>query len=329
MPSISPRTIGSILSLTTLVATATLPATAVAADDYPARPIQLIISFAAGGGFDQTSRNFARAFSEALKQAVAPINIDGAAGSIGLSKLAGASADGYTIGITPAVSLTSEPHRNKGVTYNLDSFRYVCQVFDNIFSIAVPKDSPYKTIGELVADAKRNPGKLSYGTSGTGSIPHLAIADIEAATGVEMTHIPYRGDGPMQLDLLQGRLAFGGVLPSSFLGQVKAGNLRLLAMLPERRHPAFPDVPTLGESGIPVAQSSFGGVIVPAQTPPAIVATLEAACEKAVGSPAMQAWAAGASQVLAYANGATFAARIKQDSGAKAATLKRLKLTAE
>ena len=299
------------------------------AQDYPSRPIQMIIPFAPGGGFDQTSRNTAQAMAEVLKQPVAPINIDGASGSIGLTRLANAVPDGYTIGITPAVSLTSEPHRNKGVTYGMDSFRYVCQVFDNIFSIAVQKDSPYKTIGDLIADARRNPGKVSYGTSGTGSIPHLAIADIEAATGVEFIHAPYRGDGPMQPDLLSGRLGFAGVLPSSFLGQVKAGNLRLLAMLPERRHPAYPEVPTLTESGIAVAQLSFGGILVPAKMPAAMVATLEAACEKAVASPAMQAWAAGASQVLAHANGAAFADRLRRDSAAKMATLKRLKLVAD
>ena len=299
------------------------------AQDYPSRPIQVIIPFAAGGGFDQTSRNTAQALAEALKQPVASINIDGASGSIGLTRLANAVPDGYTIGITPAVSLTSEPHRNKGVTYSMDSFRYVCQVFDNIFSIAVHKDSPYKTIGDLIVDARRNPGKVSYGTSGTGSIPHLAIADIEAATGVEFIHAPYRGDGPMQPDLLSGRLGFAGVLPSSFLGQVKAGNLRLLAMLPERRHPAYPEVPTLTESGIPVVQLSFGGILVPAKMPAAMVATLEAACEKAVASPAMQAWAAGASQVLAHANGVAFADRLRRDSAAKMATLKRLKLVAE
>ena len=299
------------------------------AQDYPNRPIQMVIPFAAGGGFDQTSRNTAQALAEVLKQPVAPINIDGAAGSIGLTRLANAAPDGYTIGITPAVSLTSEPHRNKGVTYGMDSFRYVCQVFDNIFSIAVQKDSPYKTIGDLITDARRNPGKVSYGTSGTGSIPHLAITDIEAAAGVEFIHAPYRGDGPMQPDLLSGRLGFAGVLPSSFLGQVKAGNLRLLAMLPERRHPSFPEVPTLTESGIAVVQLSFGGVLVPAKMPPAMVATLEAACEKAVASPAMQAWATGASQVLSYANGNAFADRLRRDSAAKMATLKRLKLVAE
>ena len=312
-----------------LAAACALAPVASFAQDYPSRPIQMIIPFAAGGGFDQTARNTAQALAEVLKQPIAPFNIDGAAGSIALTRLANATPDGYTIGITPAVSLTSEPHRNKSLTYNLDSFRYVCQVFDNIFSVVVQKDSPYKTIGDLIADAKRNPGKISYGTSGTGSIPHLAIADIEAAAGVEFIHAPYRGDGPMQPDLIAGRLGFAGVLPSSFLGQVKSGNLRLLAMLPERRHPAFPEVPTLTESGIPVVQLSFGGVLVPAKMPSPIVATLEAACEKAVASPAMQAWATGASQVLAYANGAAFADRLRKDSAAKAATLKRLKLAAE
>jgi tripartite-type tricarboxylate transporter receptor subunit TctC len=294
--------------------------------DYPSRPIQLIIPFAAGGGFDLTSRNFAQAMGEALRQPLAAINVDGATGGIGLTRLAGAAPDGYTLGTTPAVSLTSEPHRNRNLAYTLESFRPVCQVFDNIFALAVPRDSPYKTVADLITDARRNPGKVSYGTAGIGSIPHLAIADLEVAAGIDLLHAPYRGDGPMQVDLLQGRLAFGGVLPSSFLAQVRAGNLRLLAVLPEQRHPAFPEVPTLTEAGFPVVQLSFGGLLAPAKTPPAIVATLEAACEKAVNSAAMRTWAAGANQVLNYANGQAFAARLARDSAAKAATLKRLKL---
>lgn len=314
----------------TLAALALAGATApAAAQDYPARPLQMIIPFAAGGGFDQTSRNFAQALAEVLKQPVAAVNVDGAAGSIGLSRLAQATADGYVVGMTPAVSLTSEPHRNRNLPYGMASFRPVCQVFENIFAVMVPKDSPYKTMAELIAEGRRNPGAVSYGTSGTGSIPHLAIADIEAATGAAFNHAPYRGDGPMQLDLVQGRLQFGGALPSSYIGQVKAGTLRLLAVLPERRHPAFPEVPTLTELGIAVVQPSFGGLIVPAATPAPVVATLEAACDKAMQSAALKAWAAGANQVLAHARSAEFAARLKRDSEAKEATIKRLKLGAQ
>jgi tripartite-type tricarboxylate transporter receptor subunit TctC len=304
-------------------------AASAAAQDYPARPIQMIIPFAAGGGFDQTSRNFAQALAEVLKQPIAAVNVDGAAGSVGLTRLSQAVADGYIVGMTPAVSLTSEPHRNRNLAYGMASFRPVCQVFENIFAVMVPKDSPYKTLADLVAEGKRNPGTLSYGTSGTGSIPHLAVADIEAATGAVFNHAPYRGDGPMQLDLVGGRLNFGGALPSSFIAQVRAGNLRLLAVMPERRHPAFPDVPTLTELGIPVVQPSFGGLIVPAATPAPVVATLEAACDRAMQSPALKAWAAGANQVLNYAKSAEFAARLKRDSEVKEATIKRLKLSAQ
>ncbi|MBL8379166.1 MAG: tripartite tricarboxylate transporter substrate binding protein [Burkholderiales bacterium] len=296
------------------------------AQDYPARPIQLIIPFAAGGGFDQTSRNFAQALGEVLRQPLAAINVDGATGAIGLTRLAAAAPDGYTLGMSPAVSMTSEPHRNRNLTYGLESFRPVCQVFDNIFALAVPRDSTYRNLADLIADARRNPGKVSYGTAGIGSIPHLAIADLEVAAGIELLHVPYRGDGPMQVDLLQGRVGFGGVLPSSFIAQVRAGNLRLLAVLPEQRHPSFPEIPTLTESGFPVVQLSFGGLLAPARTPAAIIAMLEAACEKAVHSPAMRTWAAGANQVLNYANGQGFSARLARDSAAKAATLKRLKL---
>jgi tripartite-type tricarboxylate transporter receptor subunit TctC len=296
-----------------------------AAQDYPSRPIQMVIPFAAGGGFDLTGRQFAKLLSEILKQPVVVTNRNGAAGTIGLTAVAGATADGYTVAYSPAVSVTSEPHRVK-TAYNVDSFRYVCQVIDNIFAIGVLKDSPYQSLAQLVADAKRDPGKLSYGSAGTGSIPHLAVSDLEAATGVQFTHVPYRGDGAMQQDLFSGRLSFGAVLSSSFSGQLKAGALRLLAVFSEQRHPGFPNVPSLTDLGIPIVQLSFGGLMVPAKTPPEIVATLESACEKAVKARPLQEWAANVNQVLSYRDSAGFTQRIRKDSEAKAATLKRLNL---
>jgi len=113
-----------------------------------------------------------------LRQPVSVINRDGAAGAIGLQTVASAQPDGYTLAFTPAVSLTSEPHRIKTLGYQLGSFKPVCQVFDNIFAIAVAGNSPYKMVADLLQDAARQPGAVSYGTSGTGSIPHLGTSDI-------------------------------------------------------------------------------------------------------------------------------------------------------
>ena len=310
----------------TAIACAATVSPAQADEKYPTQPIQMIVPFAAGGGFDATARSFAQSLATVLKQPVVVTNRDGATGTIGLQSVARAAPDGYTVVYTPAVSLTSEPHRNKAVKYDIDSFTPVCQVFDNIFSIVVTKDSPYRTLADLLADAKAHPGKISYGSSGIGSIPHLGTSDIETAAKVQLTHVPYRGDGPMLQDVMTGRLGFGALLASSVGPQVQAGSLRLLAVYSDQRHPGYPEVPTLGESGVPVVQLSFGGLLVPAKTPPAVVATLQSACQVAAQAPAFTQWAAGVNQVLSYKDGPAFGARLRQDSAAKEATLKRLNL---
>ena len=298
------------------------------AQDYPARPIQMVVPFAAGGGLDLNARNLAQAMAEQLGQAIAVGNRDGAAGTIGLGAVASARPDGYTLAFTPAVPLSSEPHRLKSLGYGLDSFRYVCQVFDNIFAVAVPGNSPYRSIADILADARKDPGRVSYGTSGTGSIPHLGTSDIEATAKVTLTHVPYKGDAPMLQDLLSERLSFGAVLVSSITGHLSSGALRLVAVYADRRHPGFPDVPTLKDAGVPVVQASFGGVLAPAQTPDAIVAKLESACRDAVASPKYQDWARRANQVVDFRSGKDFEQQMREDSRLKAATIKRLGLAA-
>lgn len=300
--------------------------TGLAAEPFPTRPLQFVVPFAAGGGLDANARNFAQALSEVLKQPISVVNREGAAGTIGLQAVASAKPDGHTLAFTPAVSLTSEPHRIKTVAYQLGSFKPICQVFDNIFAIAVPGASPYNTLQDLLQSARRQPGQLSYGTSGTGSIPHLGTSDIEASAKVELTHVPYKGDAPMLQDLLAGRLSFGAVLASSINPQLQAGTLRLLAVYADKRHPAFPQVPTLTEAGVPVVQLSFGGLLVPAATPTEVALALESGCEKAIQSDAYRDWAQRANQVVDFKNSAAFEARLRQDSQSKALTLKRLGL---
>lgn len=314
------KTIGTLLLAGAAVAAS------VASAAYPDRAIEFVVPFAAGGGLDQNARNMAQAMGQVLGQTIVVNNRAGAAGTIGLASVARATPDGYTLAFTPAVPLSSGPHRLTGVNYNLDSFDYVCQVFDNIFSIAVRGDSPYKTLQDLLDDAKAKPGTISYGTSGVGSIPHLGTSNIEHELGVSLNHIPYKGDGPMLADLLSDRLEFGAVLASSITGQIQAGQLRLLAVYSDKRHPSFPDVPTLTEAGVPVVQLSFGGILAPAGTPADILATLESACQKATTSDAYVEWAKRANQVVDFKNGEAFRERMKTDSDQQAATLKRLGL---
>jgi tripartite-type tricarboxylate transporter receptor subunit TctC len=311
-----------------LAATGGLLATTLAhaAEPFPVRPLQFVVPFAAGGGLDINARQFAQALAEVLRQPVSVTNRDGAAGTIGLQWVSTAKPDGYTLAFTPAVSLTSEPHRLKTIGYQLSSFKPVCQVFDNIFAIAVTAQSPYQTLSDLLKDAGQRPGQVSYGTSGTGSIPHLGTSDIEASAKVDMTHVPYKGDAPMLQDLMAGRLGFGAVLASSINPQLQAGSLRLLAVYSDKRHPAFPQVPTLTEAGVPVVQLSFGGLLVPASTPVDVVSTLESGCEKAIQSTTYREWAQRANQVIDFKSAQGFEARLRQDSQSKAATIKRLGL---
>ena len=318
----SRTTVGAAIAASTLC----IGSTAASAADFPQGPVEMIVPFAAGGGLDQNARAFSKAFSEALNTPVAVVNRDGAAGSIGLTGLAGARADGQTLAFTPAVSLTSQPHRVKTIKYSLGSFAPVCQVFDNIFAIAVLANSPYKNIADVLAKARTDPESVSYGTSGIGSIPHLGTADIEAAANVRLNHVAYKGDGPMMQDLLGGRLGFGAVLASSVASQVQAGTLRLLAVYSDRRHPHFSSVPTLTEAGVPVVQLSFGGVLAPAKTPPAVLGKLQSACERAVKSPEYVEWASKAGQVVDYQSAENFARKLGEDSRSKEATIKRLGL---
>lgn len=316
-------------AILSLLAAGMVPALTAAAENFPSHAIEFVVPFAAGGGLDQNARAFAQNYAEVLKQTVVVNNQAGAAGTIGLQGVARAKPDGYTLAFTPAVSLSSGPHRLKSVNYNLDSFEYVCQVFDNIFSIAVRQDAPYQTLDDLLDAARQQPGRVSYGSSGIGSIPHLGTANIENEAKVELNHIPYKGDGPMLADLLSDRLDFGGVLASSITGQIQAGQLRLLAVYSDKRHPAFPDVPTLTEAGVPVVQLSFGGLLAPAGTPAPVIAKLESACDTVTQSEKYLAWAAAANQVIDYLPSDGFRQRMRQDSEQQAATLKRLGIEAQ
>lgn len=314
------------LRLLTLVLATTATIVYAAEDAYPKRPIQVLVPFAAGGGLDLNARRFSQELAKQLGTSVAVVNRDGAAGTIGMQQLARANADGYTLVFSPAVPLTSEPHRLNTLAYRLDAFQPICQVFDNIFGVMVPGKSPLTTMDQLVARAKKEPQALRYGTSGTGSIAHLGIADVEQASQTQFTHVPYKGDGPMMQDLLAERLDFGAMLVSSVSQHIKNGSMKLVAVYSAKRHPAFPDVPTLVEAGIPVEQASFGGLLAPAKTPAAVVQTLEKACQQATSTPSYAQWALQNNQLVDYQNSSDFGKRLTKDSQLKQATIQRLGL---
>lgn len=319
------RMSGSLLCTLGFAAGAGLAASGAMAQAYPARPVQVVVSFPAGGSVDIMARHLVNGISGLLGQSFVVVNRDGASGTIGFGSVASAKPDGYTLAAGPTTPITNAPHLMKGVPYGLDSFEYVCQAFENWFLIAVRADSPLRSINDLIAEAKAHPGKLTYGHSGVGTVPHLATADFAQRAGIELTHTPYRGEAPMLPDLIGGRLSFGATSLLAMVGR----NLRVLAMYSDRRHPAFPDAPALTEFGVPPLPPGLNGLYAPKGTPPEVVRTLETACETVTRSEAYRAAAQKLHQPVVFLTGAAFAKRAAEDYRIKADLVKVLKLGPE
>ena len=287
---------------------------------YPARPVQVIIGFPAGGNVDVMARVLVAAMGDDLRQQFVVVNRDGASGAIGFGMLANATPDGYTLGGGPTTPISIAPHLMKDLKYGVNSFEYICQSFENVFTIAVPADSPLRSIGDLMTAARANPGKLTYGHAGVGTVPHLSVANLAYRTKIDLAPIAYRGEAPMLLDLLPGRVSFG----SPSVGAIVGRNLRVLAVFADRRHPAFPEAPTFAELDMPSMPPGLNGLFAPKGTPPKVLATLERACERAVQSVSFLAAADRLNQPIVYLNGAAFAARALTDYRYKGELIKAL-----
>jgi tripartite-type tricarboxylate transporter receptor subunit TctC len=288
--------------------------------DYPARPVQVIVGFPAGGNVDVMARNLVAAMAEQLHQQFIVVNRDGASGAIGFGLLANATPDGYTLGGGPTTPISIAPHLMKDLKYGVNSFAYICQSFENVFTIAVLPDSPLRSINDLIAAARANPGKLTYGHSGVGTVPQLAVANFAYRTNLDLTPIAYRGEAPMLLDFLAGRVSFG----SPSVGGIVGRNLRVLAVFADRRHPAYPDAPTFAELGMPSMPPGLNGLFAPKGTPSKVLAKLERACERAVQSDAFRTAAERLNQPVVYLNGTAFAARALADYQYKGELIKAL-----
>jgi tripartite-type tricarboxylate transporter receptor subunit TctC len=256
----------------------------VAAQDYPNHPIQMIVAFPAGGNTDLTARALAPELGKALGQPVVVVNKGGAGGVIGSTELSRARADGYTIAMSPVSPLTIMPHLQK-VEYGLDSFRYVCLTYDNSLVLMAGKDAPFKTFTEFAAFAKAKPDNVAYATGGPGSMPHLLLLDVLRRIGTTGVHIPFAGAGPMAQAILGGTVSVMAESPAI----ATANDLPILAVFAAKRLPSLPNVPTMKELGYDINAFSAGGLIVPANTPDAVVTKLEGACAKSVESDGFQA----------------------------------------
>jgi tripartite-type tricarboxylate transporter receptor subunit TctC len=297
-------------------------AAAAQAQTYPAKNVEVILPYAAGGGVDAMARAFAREASRVTGQNWIVVNRDGAGGVVGFTALSRATPDGYTLAFSPASPMVNSPFVVKDMPFRNEQIEPLCQIFENVFSIAVRQESPIKSMQELVAKAKAEPGKISYGHAGAGSVPHMSVGALEKSLGVKFNPIAYRGDGPMLPQLIGGELDFGAPALSSIAGK----NLRVLAVLSDKPSPAAPGAPTVTQLGYPAVTPGLNGLYAPAGTPRALIEQLQGICQKVVESDGFAKAAQGLQQVPAYLPAAQFKARLERTYKTNADLVPDLKL---
>ena len=263
-----------------------LATTPVPADNYPSRPIRLLHGFAAGGAADTLSRIVADGLSKKLGQPIIVEAKPGAGGNIAADAIAKAAPDGYTLGlVTGAHAISAATY--KSLAYQpAESFEMISTVVYYALVIAVRSDHPAKSLGELIAMAKEKPGSLSFGSVGFGSTHHLAGELLNATAGVEIVHVPYRGDAQSVTALLGGEVPVIVGTPVLLAPQIQSGGIRGLAVTSPARTALLPDVPSVQEAGIKGYDvRTWAGLLAPKGTPPAIMATLNAAALEVLKDP--------------------------------------------
>jgi tripartite-type tricarboxylate transporter receptor subunit TctC len=287
------------------------PTAVLAQQDYPSHIVQIVNPYQAGSTTDVLARGLAVGMSSRLGQQFVIINRPGAGGTVGALSVARADPDGYTLLFAPALIVSVYPAARSDTGYDADAFLPVCQTFENAMALAV----------DLVAAAREKPGALNYGHQGPNTIPHLAMEEFLDAAKLKIAGIPFRGDPGVMTELLGGRIEVAAIV----LGSVTGQNVRVLGVFAEARHPAFPDVPTVKEQGFDVSPTSFGGLLAPAATPPAVVEKLSAACAGAAKDDAYAVSAQRANQPPNYyADRDAFRARLNRDVEVKKRLLARL-----
>jgi tripartite-type tricarboxylate transporter receptor subunit TctC len=275
-----------------LVIVAALAATPNAsAADYPVRPIKLVVPYAAGGPTDVLGRLVADYLGRDLKQAVIVENKPGAQGAIGAEAVARAEPDGYTLFVAAGSIIVLNPMLYKKLSYDpVKDFRMLALVTDLPVVMEVHPSVPAKTVAEFVAYAKQNPGKLNFGSAGTGGTIHLAGEMFKQMAGIEMTHVPYKGAGPALTDLLSGNIQVMFDSMSTAMPPVKSGLLRPLGVSSTQRSPDLPDVPTIAESGYPdYAVSVWYGIVAPSKLPDEIAQKISASLDRALNDDTFRA----------------------------------------
>ena len=282
------RTLSRITACAALMALA-VPLTGVAQDNWPQRPISLVVPYPAGGTTDIVGRQLAKLMQEELGQTVVVENKAGAATAIGTSYVARSNNDGYTLLISAGTTFTTNPHMQASLPYKLEDFVPISAVVSVPFAFVVRQDFPAQNLEEFVAYAKANPKKINNATNGQGSMVHLLGELVASGLGVEMTHVHYRGAAPAAVDLMAGVVDSNIEALTNAVPNIQAEKYRPLAVLSEERMALLPDTPTFKELGYPaITGESWFAIFAPAGTPEPIVNKLNDALKKITSSAGYQ-----------------------------------------
>jgi tripartite-type tricarboxylate transporter receptor subunit TctC len=272
-----------------LVAFALLSAVPALAQSYPDHPIRIIVPTPAGGPVDVMARLVAAALPASLGQSVFVENKPGAGNIIGSKIAADAAPDGYTLMVSAASGLIMSPMIYSNAGYDASSFAAVALIAETPQILVVNPQLPVKTVAELVAYAKANPGKLNYSTGGIGTLPHLNAELFKSVSGTNIVHVPYKGGGPSLTAVVAGEVQLTFDTLATSLQLIKDGRLRALAVVAPKRAPELPDVPAMPEIGYPaVSSGAWTALLAPKGTPAAIIEKLNAALNKALQSDQMK-----------------------------------------
>ncbi len=265
------------------------------AQDYPNRPIKVVVGFPPGGGTDVAARIVAAEMSKALGQSLLIENKPGAAGTLGAAEAARSAPDGYTLLVTPGGHAIFGAMFKSLPFHTVNSFDWISNIITIPFFIVVPANSEFKTLADVVAKAKAAPGTVTFGSTGPGSTHHLGIELLGSRTGAKFLHVPYRGDAPIITALLANEIQFSIVTPTQAIQNVQAGKFRALAVTASTRDDKMPDVPTVDQAlGIKDYDvRSWFAMAAPAGTPKPIIDRLNAEVRKAVEVPEVKARLSG------------------------------------
>lgn len=292
------------------------PAVHAADPAYPQRPVRLMVSFGPGSGADAIARIVADGLADTLKTSVVVENREGAGGAIGTAAAARAPADGYTL-MLGLSTMTVSPHMQATAGYDpVRDFVPIVKLAELPLLLVTSADAPYRSVAELVAEARRQPGRLTYATSGKGSPSHLSIALIQQATGIDVRDVPYRNVGQALTDVVTGQVSFYFPGVTGAVPHVKAGRMRALAIGATRRSTQLPDVPTLAEAlgvqGLEVI--TWYGLFAPAGTPADVLERVQTAAAAMIANPSIRERIAKTGADIAVAPAPEFAREVQADN---------------